>query len=316
MINPLNQHQDIICEIAPAKINLYLHVGGLRDDGLHELASMFVFTQEGDNVCVLPCEDKGEISLDIIGPFAEKLSQFPVNDNLVLKAAHALADYALANNGDCDQHRISKDAISEGARLRLEKNLPIAAGIGGGSADAAAALRALIRYWGIKISDNDLTDLAFSLGADVPACLWKNPILVSGAGEDIEPAATIVPLWVSLINPDIATPTGPIFKAFDRSNPAPGAPLNIPNEKIKTVQQFKDIMAKTHNDLAGPAVSFVPVIQEIIDFIQSQDGVLLARMSGSGATCFGIFPNPEAAQLCADQARNLGWWAMAAKIDN
>ena len=168
----------MIVETAPAKINLYLHVGPLRGDGLHELASLFVFAYDGDIVTAAPSSD---LSLTINGPFASALDGFPVTSNLVWRAADLL------------RHRFG---VGDGAALTLEKNLPIAAGIGGGSADAAAALRALRKLWLLDISDVALAALSFELGADVPACLARAPVNVTGAGEILAPGPVLPPLWI------------------------------------------------------------------------------------------------------------------------
>ncbi len=284
-----------ISEAAPAKVNLYLHIGGVRADGLHDLASLFVFTRDGDIVRVEPDE---EISLTIKGPFAELLSAFPPEENLVWKAATLLKEAF---------------SIDGGARITLEKNLPIAAGIGGGSADAAAALRALVRLWQLSISDDTLTQLAFRLGADVPACLSGAPVDVTGAGERVAPGPKIAPLWICLVNPGIATPTGPIFAAFDGANPNPPSPELASAREIGEAD-IAQLFRQTRNDLEPVACAHAPEIKSTLTFLENQKGVLGVRMSGSGATCFALLRSEEYANRTAIEATSKGWWALASQL--
>ncbi|MBT8472722.1 MAG: 4-(cytidine 5'-diphospho)-2-C-methyl-D-erythritol kinase [Marinicaulis sp.] len=285
----------MITEIAPAKINLYLHVGGVRKDGLHDLASLFVFTENGDRIIV---REHDVLSLEISGPFARELDGFPVQENLVWLAATALCEYAEEKFG---------------AAIELEKNLPVAAGIGGGSADAAAALRALIKLWRIQISDDELSTIAFALGADVPACLARAPVHVSGAGENITPGVSLPDLWVCLVNPLLPTLTGSIFKQFDTDNPSPNSP-RLYLSQCRSVDKVAKMMAATKNDLEKPAVSQTPVIADVIRFLSDQPNAIAARMSGSGATCFALFSSAGEASAAAETAKSKGWWAMASKL--
>lgn len=286
----------MITETAPAKINLYLHVGPVRDDGLHDLASLFVFTEDGD---VVSAEAADDLSLTIEGPFAAALDGFDVNDNLVMAAARALRDHA---------------GLTQGAALRLEKNLPVAAGIGGGSADAAAALRALMRLWNVQLADEDLYRLAFRLGADVPACLSGAPVFVEGAGEILRRAPALPELYITLINPGVDMPTGPVFKAFDTDHPSPPAPAH-PDIQLKSTQDVAAYMTASRNDLEAAAHSVEPkLIREVVSFLQEQPGALGARMSGSGATCFALFADERDANAAAEAARKMSWWAMASRL--
>jgi len=282
-------------QIAPAKINLYLHVGPVRKDGYHELASLFVFADQGDIITV----EKSEcIGLLIDGPYSEALKAFPIPDNLVYRAAHLLRD---------------RLGLHKGAKITLTKNLPIAAGIGGGSADAAAALRALMRLWEIELAPDILNEIAFCLGADVPACLWEHPVFVSGAGEVINDGPTLPPLAICLVNPGVATPTGPIFKSFDQVWPNPAKPLQMFYQG-SDYDELVQALAATSNDLQNPAINLVPEIAPLLDFLGKQDGVLLSRMSGSGATCFGLFKTLEEASIVAKKANAMGYWSLAANI--
>ena len=285
-----------ITEIAPAKVNLFLHVGPVRRDRLHALESLFVFTDDGDRVSAAPARD---ISLAITGPFARELAPFPIESNLVWRAAHALKAAA---------------GVSEGAALTLDKRLPIASGIGGGSADAAAALRALCALWKLDISEPALHAIAFRLGADVPACLGARPVFVSGAGEKIESGPRLPPLWAVLVNPLVEMPTGPIFRAFDKRYPSPPAPDAARTVAIATYADLRDYLQNTRNDLEPFAAARQSSIAAVSEFIAECPGALLARMSGSGATVFGLFTSAESALRASRRARSKGWWSMSARV--
>lgn len=285
----------MIVETAPAKINLYLHVGPLRRDGLHDLASLFVFAKDGDLVRVEPADT---LSLKVAGPFAASLNDLQPEDNLVFRAAKKLADHC---------------GVEKGASITLEKHLPVAAGVGGGSADAAAVLRALVRLWDVGISDTALTDIAFSLGADIPACLARSPVNVSGAGEVLSCGPVLPPLWTTLVNPRVAMPTGPIFRAFDEARPDPRTP-HCAAMPVANYAALTTLVAGTCNDLEPFAVQRAPVIRYVIDRLGAEPGAIAARMSGSGATCFGLFASPAGARRAANRARARGWWAMASAL--
>ena len=287
--------QDYIEEIAPAKINLYLHVGGIRPDGLHDLASLFCFADVGD---VIGVRQADTLSLSITGPFAHVLSAEPVERNLVWRAAEALAAAA---------------GCAPAVQITLDKRLPIAAGIGGGSSDAAATLRALVRLWGLDISASQLARIAFELGADVPACLFRQPVLVRGAGEQISNVPALAPCAVCLINPLIETPTGRIFSAFDKDNPHPEPPLPF-DGGAKSYDGLIQMMHETRNDLEPYAMALRPAVEHVRTFLSAQPGCSFARMSGSGASVFGLFSSFEAAKTSEIAARGSGWWASAARI--
>ena len=286
----------MIEEIAPAKINLYLHVGPLRADGLHELKSLFVFAEDGDHLRAAPADEMG---LTITGPFADALAGEVVESNLVWRAAEILRE---------------KYNITSGAALELDKRLPVAAGIGGGSADAAAALRALVRLWGLDIPDETLQDIAFELGADVPACLKRQPVNVGGAGEVLTPGPSLPSLWVCLVNPRVALNTGPVFRAFDEANPDPAEPVLADGSDFSTNDAFVKLFEGTKNDLEAHAAQLRPEIAETLTFLASSENSLASRMSGSGATCFALFETEQSAKECARDAAAKGWWAMAAKV--
>lgn len=284
----------MIVESAPAKINLYLHIGPKRRDGLHDLASLFVFTKDGD---VIRAEKNDGITLNVTGPFAGELGG-AAEDNLVWRAAKALQKAA---------------GVKDGAAITLEKNLPVAAGVGGGSADAAATLRALKRLWRIDISDAALERLAFSLGADAPACLACAPVNVTGAGELLEKGPHLPPLWCCLVNPRAPMPTGPIFRAFDAANPAPETP-KLMTMKNADYASLKSALVNSRNELEPFACEKAPVIRDVLAELADAPGALIARMSGSGATCFALFSSGAAASRARRKAESKGWWAMASRL--
>ncbi|MDE1896371.1 MAG: 4-(cytidine 5'-diphospho)-2-C-methyl-D-erythritol kinase [Rhodospirillales bacterium] len=268
-----------ITVFAPAKVNLYLHVTGKRADGYHLLDSLAVFPGMGDLVEV---EAADELSLNLGGAFGVALQAEP--DNLLLRAARALAP-------------------GRGARLRLEKNLPVASGIGGGSADAAAALRALSALWGI--SNADLPDIALQLGADVPVCVASRPARMQGIGEILSPAPNLPEFGITLVNPGVAVPTPAVFKARSGDfSPAPALPVMWPNAASMAAD-----LQKCGNDLQSAAISLQPAIGEVLAALNALPGALLARMSGSGATCFALFNTKDEAQAAAAMlAVHSGWW--------
>lgn len=247
-------------ELAPAKINLALHVRERMPDGYHRLETLFVFARDGDALSVGPADT---LSLQITGPFADGLGAGA--DNLVLRAAEALRHAA---------------EIKAGAALTLDKQLPVASGIGGGSADAAAALRLLSRFWGVEA---DLRSIAADLGADVPACLVGKPVRGDGRGDELTavPADGLSGLPLLLINPGVPLTTGPVFAAWDGLDRGP-----LPGGDPRAAALVG------RNDLQAPAIALCPVIGELVSWLNRQPGVILARMSGSGATCFALFPSP------------------------
>jgi 4-diphosphocytidyl-2-C-methyl-D-erythritol kinase len=268
-------------EFAPAKINLHLHVTGRRPDGYHLLDSLAVFAAIGDRLTVTPSDD---LFLALTGPFAAGLAAEP--DNLVLRAARTLAASA---------------GIRPTGHLVLEKNLPVASGIGGGSADAAAALRLLSRFWQLP----DATDVAAALGADVPVCQGSRPALMSGIGERLAPAPRLPEIGIVLVNPGVAVPTQAVFRARSAAFSQPAA---FPADGWPTAASLVASLRETRNDLEPPAIQIAPVIAAALDTLSEAPGCLLARMSGSGATCFGLFPSEAAATEAALSIARGGWW--------
>ncbi|OJX70241.1 4-(cytidine 5'-diphospho)-2-C-methyl-D-erythritol kinase [Magnetospirillum sp. 64-120] len=276
-----------------AKVNLFLHVTGKRDDGYHLLDSLVVFAGIGDTVAVAPAESLG---LTVTGPTAPLLDDLD-GDNIVLTAARKLATLC---------------GVQANAHITLTKRLPVAAGIGGGSADAAAALRALMTLWQVSPNTTRLHDLALSLGADVPVCLRGTPTRMFGIGEKLEAAPTLPPAWLVLVNPRIGLSTPAVFKArqgcFRDALPLTNAPRDAADLAVQ--------LRYRANDLAAAAQSLVPEITQALDLLNNTPNCLLARMSGSGATCFGLYADPASAQAAASQilSHRPGWWCHAAPM--
>ncbi|WP_102109053.1 4-(cytidine 5'-diphospho)-2-C-methyl-D-erythritol kinase [Oceaniglobus roseus] len=265
---------------APAKINLTLHVTGQRADGYHLLDSLVVFAGVGDTVSARPDDT---LSLTIDGPYGAGLSADP--DNLVLRAARAFGG-------------------GQGVALHLTKRLPVASGIGGGSADAAATLRLLSNLWDCPLPDEAAI---LALGADVPVCLRGAPVRMAGTGEILSDVPPIPPFDLLLVNPSVAVSTPAVFRALaTKTNPGMGA---LP--EWGSLAAFADWLAAQRNDLLRPAVSLAPVLTEALDLIRGT-GALFAGMSGSGATCFGIFPTGAATGAeAAIRAARPDWWSVA-----
>ena len=272
----------MITEQASAKINLFLHVGGRRADGFHPVQSLAVFTDAGDTLAL---EAAIGLSLAVEGPFAKGLEG--EGDNLVLRAARALG--------------------SQGANISLTKKLPVASGIGGGSADAAAALRGLNQLWGLGKDEAALCALAAELGSDIPACVLSKPCFMEGRGEELRPTEALPRIPMLLVNPGVPVPTKDVFAALtDRS----GVEMVLPRGRFADTADLLRFLETTRNDLEEPARRIQPVIGEVLAAITSLPGALLARMSGSGATCFGIFADDDCCARAADILRQSqpGWW--------
>ena len=281
-------------ESAWAKINLTLQVTGRRADGYHELESLVVFADVGDALRFEP-GDGAPLSLSIEGPFAGPLHQ--ESDNLVLRAAESLRKCA---------------GIEAGAAITLIKNLPVASGIGGGSADAAAALRGLSRLWQLDLPDSELAAIALSLGADVPVCLRGEAVIMSGIGEALQPLPALPPMWLLLVNPGVAVPTSAVFGSltgnFSEVNEPPLPPIGL--------AAFVDWLAVRCNDLQAPACRLAPSVVEVLTALDESPDCLLARMSGSGATCFGLFESEAAARGAAAELAEShpDWWVAPALL--
>ena len=284
----LRPTETVITVSAPAKINLYLHVTGRRADGYHELDSLIVFTALHDVITVAPHDS---LTFQKSGPFGDYLTDDP-NNNLVLRAAQMLANLA---------------GIPAEARISLYKTLPIAAGLGGGSADAAAALRALCQLWLIDPSEEEMAALALSLGADVPVCLKGRAAHVSGIGDLLNPLQFCPPpMAMVLINPNIPLSTKSVYGTLRGPYSSP-QPLNI---LPKNIYEIAYALAQRTNDLATPARVLCPIIDEVLAALTASEGCQLARLSGSGPSCFGLFTDTNNAETAASRISALkgDWW--------
>lgn len=260
-------------EIAPAKLNLALHLRSRLPDGRHAMETVFAFCTDGDRLSAEPAD---RLSLIATGPFAAQLGR--ADDNLVLKAARALADAA---------------GVDAGAAITLEKNLPVASGIGGGSADAAATLRLLTALWGVDPAHAAI--VAPRLGSDVPACLLSLPARGEGAGDELSPIdlSEFSGTPVLLIHPRVALPTSDVFARWDGDDQGP-------------LDDWRD----GRNGLQEAATALVPQIETVLAWLSAQRGAEFVRMSGSGATCFALFGS-EQARDSAGELVPREWWNLA-----
>jgi 4-diphosphocytidyl-2-C-methyl-D-erythritol kinase len=285
-----------LTENAPAKVNLTLRVVGRRADGYHDIESLVVFADQGDRLALAP---GGALSLSVRGRSAAQSGA--IDDNLVLKATHALA---------------SRVPDLRSGAFDLEKELPVAAGLGGGSADAAAALRLLARANGLAPDDRRLHDAAVATGADVPVCLDSQARLMRGIGEELSAPLALPPLHAVLVNPGIAVATRDVFACW-RPVTAPSPLCGIAAlRKPLSYEALLGLLTTQPNDLEVAAVALAPVIAEVIVALRIQPGCGLVRMSGSGATCFGLFASTEAAMVAVKSLAGgfPRWWVQAAKL--
>ena len=285
----------VFVEAAPAKVNLALHITGRRADGYHELESLVVFADIADELSARPAKSD---SLRVGGPFAAAAGSG--DSNLVMRA---IAAFRARWPGH----------VETGLTLELKKNLPVAAGLGGGSADAAAALRLMASLGEADISLADLGAVAVSLGADVPACLLSRPCEVRGVGEIVHPLRGFPPSHIVLVNPLVPVVTADVFRRLlSRENP-PLPPLPQP---LTRPAQLGLWLAETRNDLEPPAIALLPVIGDLIAEMRKFDGCILARMSGSGGTVFGLFGSAAQAHQAAHDLREKrpGFWVAAAPV--
>lgn len=275
-------------ETAPAKINLALHVVGRRADGYHLLDSLVGFADTGD---VLHMEWAEDTSLEITGPFAHRLAADD-EENLVLRAISGLRQLL---------------PPLPPLRLTLEKHLPVASGLGGGSADAAAALRGLIALSGQSPAPDALHELALSLGADVPVCLVNRACRMRGIGESLSPLETLRPMPAVLVNPGTPCDTATVFRLLALRDGLPG--LSDGADDVRSLSGLR-------NDLEASARGHLPVIGDVIEALARSPGAWLARMSGSGASCFGLYGDHAEARAAAASisAAHPGWWVRAVTI--
>ncbi len=272
---------------APAKVNLFLHIGDRRADGYHELESLVAFADVGDD---LDFENADQTSLSVDGPFAAALAG--ETDNIVLRAAAGAAMLA--------GHDIPK-------RITLTKNLPVASGIGGGSSDAAATLRAFLLEWpGENIKLSDFVELAKNLGADVPVCFFGHSAWMYGIGDGIE-RTDLPELHAVLVNPGIAVSTRDVFATLREKS---GTDIIDWPQDFRDADAVIDFLKIVRNDLEAPALAIAPPIAEVLSALRAAPGAKLARMSGSGATCFGLFTDQAAAASAAQSVAksHSDWW--------
>ncbi len=276
-----------IVELAPAKLNLDLLVTARTAAGYHELDSIVVFADRGDRLTFAPA---AALELVLEGPFAAALAD--AADNLVLRATQRLAAAA---------------GVEPRVRITLEKNLPVASGIGGGSADAAATLRGLARLWGLDWPAERLRALGLALGADVPVCVYGRPARLRGIGERLDPVRGLPDLPLVLVNPGVAVATAAVFRALELPTLAFRRPV-LPAHP--SLARFAVWLQASRNELEPAALTLAPAIGEVLERLRAIEDCLLARMSGSGATCFGLFADPAraAAAAAAITAAEPGWW--------
>jgi len=291
--NSFRSPSKVISMAAPAKINLYLNIMGKLNETYHELDSLVGFATYGDKVFVRDCED---FRLEISGPFSQMLP--PEKNNLVIKAAKELA---------------RETNYARGAYIKLVKNLPISSGIGGGSADAAATLKALNRLWGIKLKKEDLMTVGLKLGSDVPVCVKGKPARIGGRGEKIFSFEGFPKCGILLVNPRVPIPTIDVFKTFQGKY---SNYVEIP--KINDIEALIEFLSTQKNDLQETSVKIAPVLQVILNILSDEPNCRLARVSGSGATCFGIFNDEHSAALSARaiSSRFKEWWLKPTQLSN
>ncbi len=282
---------------APAKINLYLHVTGRLDNGYHALDSLVAFADIGDEIRIEPAAL--DFSFKMQGPYAnafgpKEFDASPNSSNLAVQAAWAISRAA---------QKIPN------VKITLTKNLPLASGIGGGSSDAAAVIWGLMEWWGIPRQSGYLPSLLASLGADVPVCLNCEPARLRGIGDIIDRVPPMPEIPVVLVNPGKSCPTAQVFARYSGTFREPG---KLP-ERLDTLADLTAYIGAKENDLLAPACQVVPEIENVLRVLDFQAGCRLARMSGSGATCFGLFENEKHARDAAKniKSENPDWWVRA-----
>lgn len=281
-----------LIEKAPAKINLTLRVLGRREDGYHELESLVAFADVADK---LDLEPGDAATLEISGPYAAACGA--IGDNLVIKACAALGE------------RIP--GLKAG-RFLLDKQLPVAAGIGGGSADAAAALRLLVRTNGLARDDERLADAALATGADVPVCLHATARIMQGVGERLSAPVALPELPAVLVNPGVPLATRAVFATFAGSQGSTSPLKNLP----RTRDDMIEFLTRHGNDLTQAAIACAPAVSDALIALRALPGIQLARMSGSGPTCFALFRSSGEAQAAARRlaAEHKNWWVRATML--
>jgi len=287
----------VLERVARAKINLFLHVGPPGRDGYHPIGSLMVFADVGDRVSFIEGEGPG---LRLTGPFARELTG--ETDNLIVRARDGLL--------------AGRSAAWAPFHLVLDKQLPIASGLGGGSADAAAALALLRDGLALDVADDVLHDIAARLGSDVPACLASRSVIATGRGDRLAPAPPLPALDTVLVNPRRPSPTAAVYKAYDRAVSQQGAALPDWPVRLAGPEDVAAFLAHCRNDLQPPAVALQPAIAKVLGALDMSPETLFARMSGSGATCFALCRSQaDAARLAARlTTAHPEWWVKACRL--
>ena len=282
---------------APAKINLFLHVGAAGADGYHPLCSLMAFADVGDR---LEAQEADAPAFKVRGPFAGSLNG--TADNLVLRAVDALM--------------LRAGGPREPVGLRLEKRLPVAAGLGGGSSDAGATLRLLREVWGLTLSNAELEAVAASLGADGAACLWGRPVLAQGRGERLSPAPDLPLMDAVLVNPRVEVSTAEVYRQFDAAGVFGDVAAPPMPDAFESVEELAGWLGGTANDLQDPAVGLAPEVGDVLDTLSDEPEALIARMSGSGATCFALCSGDLEAEGLAEriEAMRPSWWVRRCRL--
>jgi len=285
---------------APAKVNLFLHVGPVDTDGYHPVASLMSFADVGDRLSLTPADS---FSCGVEGEFAYALAGEDPTGNLVWRAAQRLLMVA--------------GASPPPLRLMLDKALPVAAGLGGGSSDAGAALKLLRDALGLGVDDEGLQSIAAELGADGPACLVARPVIGEGRGDRLSPAPAMPPLPTVLVNPRRACSTGQVYRAFDAlAAPDSGADMPCLAERYDSVAAVISLLAVCRNDLEPPALGVCPEVAEVLATLRAASQTRLARLSGSGATCFALCETSDEAEVLAADLSEVrpDWWVRACRL--
>jgi 4-diphosphocytidyl-2-C-methyl-D-erythritol kinase len=283
--------------LAPAKVNLFLHVGAPEASGYHPICSLMVFADLGDRVSAAPAD---ALAFHAVGPFAHAVG--PAEDNLVLRAARALIAEA-------------RRPVA-GVSLTLEKFLPVASGLGGGSSDAGAALRLMRDGFLPQLDDAGLEAVAASLGADGAACLWGRPVIAEGRGERLSPAPGLPALDVVLVNPGVAVSTPRVYRALDASGVFGDVTRPRMPEAFESPQELAAWLATQSNDLEPAAVAVAPEVGAVLETLRDEPEVLLARVSGSGGACFALCADDIAAETLAERIEAMAptWWVRRCRL--
>ncbi|MFZ5718270.1 MAG: 4-(cytidine 5'-diphospho)-2-C-methyl-D-erythritol kinase [Pseudomonadota bacterium] len=282
--------------LAPAKVNLFLHVGAPAADGYHPLCSLMVFADVGDRVAI----ELGEGRLTVSGPFARQLGSEA--DNLIFRAVRAFVDELGRPMAELS--------------MSLDKQLPVASGLGGGSSDAGAVLRLIRDVFAPQIDDARLESVAARIGADGPACLWARPVIAEGRGERLSPAPGLPVIDAVLVNPGAPVSTPEVYRRLDASGAfGETAPPPMP-EAFESVQELAAWLARQRNDLEAPAVAVAPEVGAVLETLREEPEALLARVSGSGGTCFALCADDIAAESLAERIEALApqWWVRRCRL--